>query len=60
MSKSSVKPKATVIWSEQIEKLKQKFSSLTDSEQYFARGDMDEMFSASKRKVGSPDMSYIK
>lgn len=52
MSKSSVKPKATIIWSEQTEKLKQKFSSLTDKDLYFEQGKMEEMLTRLQKKVG--------
>jgi len=43
MSKSSVKPKATLIWSEQTEKLKKKLLALTGLDLYFREGKMGEM-----------------
>ncbi|HLN22160.1 MAG TPA: hypothetical protein VK213_13790 [Bacteroidales bacterium] len=52
MSKSRVRPKATIIWSEQTEKLKQKFSALTDRDLYFEQGKMEEMLSRLQQKVG--------
>ena len=52
MSKSSVKPKATLIWSEQTEKLKQKFSSLTDRDLFFEEGKMEEMLQRLQNKIG--------
>lgn len=52
MSKSSLKPRATIIWSEQTEKLKQKFSMLTDKDLYFEQGKMDEMLMRLQKKVG--------
>lgn len=52
MSKSSVKRKATIIWSEQTEKLKRKFSSLTDKDLYFEQGKMEEMLMRVQKKVG--------
>lgn len=52
MSKSIVKPKATLIWSEQIEKLKKKYSSLTDRDLYFEQGKMEEMLQRLHDKVG--------
>lgn len=52
MSKSSVKPKATILWSEQTEKLKHKFSTLTDRDLYFEQGKLDEMLQKVQKKVG--------
>ncbi len=52
MSKSSVKPKATLIWSEQTEKLKQKFSSLTDRDLFLEEGKMEEMLQRLQNKIG--------
>jgi uncharacterized protein YjbJ (UPF0337 family) len=52
MSRSSVKPKATIIWSEQTEKLKQRFSTLTDKDLYFEQGKIDEMLTRLQKKVG--------
>ena len=52
MSKTSLKPKATIIWNEQTEKLKQKFSTLTDKDLYFEQGKMDEMLMKLQKKVG--------
>jgi uncharacterized protein YjbJ (UPF0337 family) len=52
MSRSSVKPKATIIWSEQTEKLKQRFSMLTDKDLYFEQGKIDEMLTRLQKKVG--------
>lgn len=52
MSKSSVKPKATILWSEQTEKLKHKFSMLTDRDLYFEQGKLDEMLQKVQKKVG--------
>lgn len=43
MSKSIVKPKTTLMWSEQIEKLKKRFSPLTDNDLYFEHGKMEDM-----------------
>ncbi|MGE5406162.1 MAG: hypothetical protein ACM3NR_00510 [Methanosarcina sp.] len=53
MSKSSVKPKATLIWNEQIEKLKKKLVSLADTNLYFEQGKMDEVFNRLQDKVGN-------
>jgi hypothetical protein len=52
MSKSSVKPKATLIWSEQIEKLKKRIFSLADTDLYFEQGKMEEMLHRLQDKVG--------
>ena len=52
MSKLNVKPKTTLNWNEQTEKLKQKFSTLTDKDLYFEQGKMDEMISRLQAKVG--------
>lgn len=52
MSKSSVKPRATILWSEQTEKLKQKFSMLTDRDLYFEQGKLDAMLQKVQKKVG--------
>jgi uncharacterized protein YjbJ (UPF0337 family) len=52
MSRSSVKAKATIIWSEQTEKLKQRFSTLTDKDLYFEQGKIDEMLTRLQKKVG--------
>jgi uncharacterized protein YjbJ (UPF0337 family) len=52
MSRSSVKAKATIIWSEQTEKLKQRFSMLTDKDLYFEQGKIDEMLTRLQKKVG--------
>lgn len=51
MSKSNVRTKATINWKEQTEKLKQKFSTLTDKDLYFEQGKMDEMISRLQTKV---------
>ena len=52
MSKSEVKTKATINWNLQTEKLKQKFSTLTDKDLYFEQGKMGEMLSRLQAKVG--------
>jgi len=50
MSKS--KTKATIVWSEQTEKLKQRFSALTNRDLYFEQGKMNEMLARLQKKVG--------
>lgn len=52
MSKPSIKPKATIIWNEQTEKLKKRFAILTDKDLYFEQGKLDEMLSRLQKKVG--------
>lgn len=59
MSKSSVKPKASLIWSEQIEKLKRKLASLTDSDLYFEQGKMNEMLQRIQKKMGKTNVSFM-
>lgn len=43
MSKSIIKPKASLIWSEQTEKLKKRILSLVDN-LYFEQEKMEELF----------------
>jgi uncharacterized protein YjbJ (UPF0337 family) len=52
MSKPSIKPKATIVWNEQTEKLKKRFAILTDRDLYFEQGKLDEMLSRLQKKVG--------
>ncbi len=52
MSKVNVKTRATINWKEQTEKLKMKFSTLTDKDLYFEQGKMGEMLSRLQSKVG--------
>lgn len=52
MSRSSLKPKATIIWKEQTEKLKQRLASLADRDLYFEQGKMDEMFARLRGEMG--------
>jgi hypothetical protein len=60
MTRLYIKPKAAVIWSEQTEKLKQKISSLTDSDLYFEQAKLDEMILKLRKKVQNPSISYTK
>jgi uncharacterized protein YjbJ (UPF0337 family) len=52
MAKLNEGTKAIINWNEQTEKLKQKFSVLTDNDLYFEQGKMDEMISRLQAKVG--------
>ncbi|HEX2920150.1 MAG TPA: general stress protein CsbD [Bacteroidales bacterium] len=52
MSKSSVKPRATIIWSEQTAKLKRKFATITDRDLNFEKGKLEEMLSRLQEKMG--------
>lgn len=49
MSKISNKK---VNWDDQKEKLKQRFSSLTDKDLYFGKGEMEEMLVNLQNKIG--------
>ena len=46
------KTKVTINWSEQTNKLKQKFSTLTDHDLEFEQGKMEEMITRLQSKVG--------
>ncbi len=52
MSGTSGKKRATIKWSEQTEKLKRRFSELTDKDLYFEQGKLEEMLSRLQEKVG--------
>ena len=52
MSKSNLQTRATINWSDQTEKLKQRFSTLTDKDLYFEQGKMNEMITRLQSKVG--------
>ena len=45
-------PGKVLNWNDQVRKLKEKFSSLTDQDLYFEQGKMEEMISRLQRKVG--------
>ncbi len=53
MSKASIKPKATVVWSEQTEKLKQKLLTITGLNGYFEQGKMEVMFQRIHDRINS-------
>lgn len=53
MSKPTIKPKATIAWSKQTEKLKKKFSALAEKDLYFEDGKLEEMLSKLQEKMGT-------
>jgi uncharacterized protein YjbJ (UPF0337 family) len=52
MSKSNGGTKVTINWNDQMRKLKEKFSILTDKDLRFEQGKLDEMVSRIQSKVG--------
>ena len=52
MTKQNVTPKVVINWDEQAEKLKEKFSILTDQDLYFEQGKLEEMLTRLQTKVG--------
>jgi uncharacterized protein YjbJ (UPF0337 family) len=52
MSETNVTNKVTINWNDQVWKLKQKFSALTDADLYFEEGKMEEMITRLQVKVG--------
>jgi uncharacterized protein YjbJ (UPF0337 family) len=52
MSETNVTKKVTINWNDQVWKLKQKFSALTDADLYFEEGKMEEMITRLQVKVG--------
>jgi uncharacterized protein YjbJ (UPF0337 family) len=52
MSKSNGGTKVTINWNDQMRKLKEKFSILTDKDLRFEQGKLDEMVSRIQMKVG--------
>jgi uncharacterized protein YjbJ (UPF0337 family) len=52
MTGTNGKTKVTINWNEQMDKLKLKFSSLTDNDLYFEKGKMEEMITKLQTKVG--------
>lgn len=52
MSDTKAKTKVLIKWDEQTNKLKQKFSMLTDEDLYFEKGRMEEMIQRLQNKVG--------
>jgi uncharacterized protein YjbJ (UPF0337 family) len=52
MSKSNGGTKVTINWNDQMWKLKEKFSILTDKDLRFEQGKLDEMVSRIQMKVG--------
>jgi uncharacterized protein YjbJ (UPF0337 family) len=44
--------KVTLNWNDQVRKLKERFSSLTDQDLYFEQGKMEEMITRLQRKIG--------
>ena len=52
MSEPNVRTKATVSWSDQKRKLKERFSSLTDKDLNFEPGKMEEMITRLQDKIG--------
>jgi hypothetical protein len=57
MPKSSIKPKASLIWSEQTEKLKQKLLVITGLDVYFDQG-MELILQRLRDKVDSPNHEF--
>lgn len=58
MSKSIVKPRATLIWTEQTEKLKQKLLAITGLDVYFDQGKMEMILQRLQNKVPSSNHEF--
>ena len=59
MSKSSVKSKVILLWSNQTEKLKQRLASLTDKDLYFEKEKMEEVFRGYRGKLVMQNTSFL-
>jgi hypothetical protein len=59
MAKPSIKPKATIVWSEQTEKLKRKFSSFAGGDMIFDNERMNEILSGIQRRMASSQRELL-
>lgn len=52
MQQTKIKTKTTISWNDQVRKIKQKYSTLTDQDLNFEQGKMDEMITRLQAKGG--------